>query len=583
MTMRRFYFVLHILAAFLLSVMGLASCDELFDKEDQEIENTTPKPDNLISVSEALKSGMIKITKHIGDWDAAVLYAEDGYIMYKNETIDDSRNMDYIQIQSPGKDYDCAIFANSDNSLPELMAIGDEQFFFYNDGDSIISISHTATDGVEQVDSIPFAIVIDSRSQGQATITYKNSDDEVQRAIKSLNTILQRTSYASDKFEKLKKALNEIVKRDYHVNSANVVDSIDLCKKFYDEQGDSMVYCIAATADKDKPKYKNVKYSISVETRRPVKVEAHTAVVAGRISCTSDNFRKLGTWGVVYSTDRHNLSFQNNEGIVYANSNSNKEFRVTLSGLKANTKYYYKAFYKFNSKNHGDLRFSYGNPNAESYVDNWDRSFTTTEASLCPDNHHPHAIDLGLPSGTKWACCNVGASTPEEYGGYYAWGETSEKSVYNDVTYLYYTGLDTDGDGWIDENFNVINIGSDIAGTSYDVAHVRWGGPWIMPSVERQEELEGLINYCTKEWTTLNGVNGILVTGPSGGQIFLPAAGFRGNDDLYSAGSRGGYWSSRQNPDYYYYDAYCLCIRTGSRAWDGSGRCVGRSVRAVCP
>ena len=247
--MRKFYYAQFFFVAVLLSVMGLVSCDEVSDNEDKQGEN-------LLSVSEVLKDGMIKITKHIGDWDAAVLYAEDGYIMYKNEVIDDTRNMDYIQIQSPDADYDCAIFANSDNSLPELMAIGDEQFFFYNDGDSIISISHTATDGVEQVDSIPYTIAMDSRSQGQATITYKNSDDEVQRAIKSLNTILQRTSYASDKFEKLKKALNEIVKRDYHINSTNVVDSIDLCKDFYDEQGDSVVYCFAATADKDKVKYR---------------------------------------------------------------------------------------------------------------------------------------------------------------------------------------------------------------------------------------------------------------------------------------------------------------------------------------
>ena len=69
-------------------------------------------------------------------------------------------------------------------------------------------------------------------------------------------------------------------------------------------------------------------------------------------------------------------------------------------------------------------------------------SFKTIDNTLlsCPDNNHPHMIDLGLPSGTKWACCNVGAHSPEEYGGYYAWGEISEKPVYNEVTYLYATG-----------------------------------------------------------------------------------------------------------------------------------------------
>ena len=135
----------------------------------------------------------------------------------------------------------------------------------------------------------------------------------------------------------------------------------------------------------------------------------------------------------------------------------------------------------------------------------------------CPDNNHPHAIDLGLPSGTKWCCCNVGASTPEGYGGYYAWGETSEKSVYNWNTYAYYH--DSNGDGWASYD-EYTNIGSDIAGTSYDVARVRMGAPWRMPSVGQMEEL---INNCSRQWTQLNGVNGILVTGPSGGQIFLPA------------------------------------------------------------
>lgn len=198
---------------------------------------------------------------------------------------------------------------------------------------------------------------------------------------------------------------------------------------------------------------------------------------------------------------------------------------------------------------------------------------------LCPDHLHPHAIDLGLPSGTKWACCNVGASSPEGYGGYYAWGETSEKSVYNEETYLYLTGQDTDGDGWIDKNRDLIDIGSDIAGSSYDVAHVRWGGSWIMPSHDRQMEL---MNNCAREWTTVNGVNGILVTGPSGGQIFLPAAGHRWRGGLRNAGSSGQYWSSTQHPGYIDH-AYGLYFSSWDCYWDFSYRCSGWSVRAVCP
>ena len=94
-------------------------------------------------------------------------------------------------------------------------------------------------------------------------------------------------------------------------------------------------------------------------------------------------------------------------------------------------------------------------------------------AGLCPDNNHPHAINLGL--GVKWACCNVGASDPWEYGGYYAWGETEEKSYYDYSTYIHSDGSwDTCHD-----------LGSDIAGSQYDVASVKWGGAWRMPTYEQ--------------------------------------------------------------------------------------------------
>lgn len=203
----------------------------------------------------------------------------------------------------------------------------------------------------------------------------------------------------------------------------------------------------------------------------------------------------------------------------------------------------------------------------------------TITDNICPDNNHPHAIDLGLPSGTKWCCMNVGASSPEQYGGYYAWGETSEKSEYNEVTYSYYKGQDTDGDGDIDKNFSVVNMGLDIAGTSYDVAHVRMGGSWRMPSLAQLQELK---NKCTLTFTQQNGVYGILVTGNNGGQLFLPAAGYRWDSGLRNAGSSGSYWSSwlYQRNDY---SAYGIDFNSGNWSWRGNYRYYGRSVRAVCP
>jgi len=99
----------------------------------------------------------------------------------------------------------------------------------------------------------------------------------------------------------------------------------------------------------------------------------------------------------------------------------------------------------------------------------------------CPDDNHPHVIDMG--DAGEWACCNVGANHPVEFGGYYAWAETEEKKNYFEDTYKYYNPAIG----------KYKDIGDDIAGTSYDVAHVKWGGKWVLPSKER---IEALLNYC---------------------------------------------------------------------------------------
>lgn len=147
------------------------------------------------------------------------------------------------------------------------------------------------------------------------------------------------------------------------------------------------------------------------------------------------------------------------------------------------------------------------------------------------NNSHPQAIDLGLPSGTKWASCNVGATKPEEFGGYFAWGETEEKTSYKWRTYIPLLG---------DEG-NCKYLESDIAGTEYDVAHVRWGGNWRMPT---QKQFMELLKHCNHEWIPQNGVYGRKFTSKiNGNSIFLPAAGFRGDSNLNDV-SKGYYWSS---------------------------------------
>lgn len=153
-------------------------------------------------------------------------------------------------------------------------------------------------------------------------------------------------------------------------------------------------------------------------------------------------------------------------------------------------------------------------------------------------NGHEY-VDLGLPSGLKWATCNVGASSPEDYGDYFSWGETSPKAEYNwSVTYGEHM--------------------SDISGNAqYDAATANWGGSWRMPTKYEMRELE---DYCEFEWTRVNGVNGARVVGPSGSCIFFPAAGRCCGSSLSNVGDTGYYWSSTSGDDNDYDDAYALAL-----------------------
>ena len=198
----------------------------------------------------------------------------------------------------------------------------------------------------------------------------------------------------------------------------------------------------------------------------------------------------------------------------------------------------------------------------------------------CPDSNHPHLIDLGLHSGTKWACCNIGAYIPEGYGGYYAWGETEEKDIYDEVTYAYCSGIDEDGDGFYDKEKTFQYIGNDIAGSQFDVAHIKWRGSWTMPTIEQWNEL---YYECRTKWTTRNGVNGLLVTGRSGGTIFLPASGSRSMFLLTFKDMEGKYWSSTLSPDYESCAMYLLFSSGFCDVNNFDRRYRGCSVRAVCP
>lgn len=187
-------------------------------------------------------------------------------------------------------------------------------------------------------------------------------------------------------------------------------------------------------------------------------------------------------------------------------------------------------------------------------------------------------VDLGL--SVKWATCNVGANSPEEYGDYFAWGEVEPKSIYDWSTYKYCNGSETTL-----TKYNYSNIYGTVDNKttlemSDDAARANWGGGWRMPT---EAEMDELREQCTWTWTIQNGVNGYKVTSDkNGNSIFLPAAGYRFNSDLFDAGSHGYYWLSSLDIDYPIL-AWSVSISSGYRSGGTDHRCGGHSVRPVCP
>ena len=200
------------------------------------------------------------------------------------------------------------------------------------------------------------------------------------------------------------------------------------------------------------------------------------------------------------------------------------------------------------------------------------------DEQIVPDNHE--YVDLGLPSGTLWATCNLGASSPEEFGDYFAWGETDSKDEY---TYENYKWWYFDGDGYryISKYNNNSYFGPVDGKTELeledDAAYVNWGTSWRMPSYDQVAEL---VNICSWQWTQRNGVIGHLLTGPNGNTMFLPAAGYCDGSSPEYVGTYGNFWSRAlysSLPD----RAFALYL--DSQYWDSEdmSRCVGHVIRAV--
>lgn len=209
-----------------------------------------------------------------------------------------------------------------------------------------------------------------------------------------------------------------------------------------------------------------------------------------------------------------------------------------------------------------------------------DEAINDKEACLISGRNNGHGyVDLGL--SVKWSTCNVGASMPEGYGNYFAWGETSPKNLYFRENYKYMKGSSyTITKYCTDSEDGMIDLKSALE-LSDDVARVIWGGSWRIPTDEELNELRNTLN-CTWTWTSKNGVKGYKVTSKiNGNSIFLPAAGYRAQGTIASVGSSGHYWSSSLNT-VNSYEAINMRFYEGVVEWGINSRYYGFPVRAVC-
>ena len=244
---------------------------------------------------------------------------------------------------------------------------------------------------------------------------------------------------------------------------------------------------------------------------------------------------------------------------------------------------------------------------------------TTAQAQENTIDGHEY-VDLGLPSGTLWASCNVGATKPEEYGLYFAWGETKGYTSATSAGHSYW--LNDEDTAHVLTELGVVTVEEADAKTLQekldailagkiefneaneadrneadrqdvvkqkadnkneldledDAAYVNWGSNWRMPSLDQIVEL---IDNCTWEWTTQNGVYGRKATSKTNGNsIFLPAAGYHSHTWRSNAGSWGSCWS-RTIRTYNMFDAYTLYFNSRSVDWGSNDHFIGRSVRPV--
>lgn len=271
-----------------------------------------------------------------------------------------------------------------------------------------------------------------------------------------------------------------------------------------------------------------------------------------------------GKVGVCWSASKNTPTTSDNDILV--GTYDSDIFHFTISNLNKSTKYYYRPYITVNGQTwYGEVK-----------------SFTTPDNGSAAISDY---IDLGL--SVKWARCNLGASSPQGYGLYYAWGELSAKDSYEWSNYQwskgvygvltkYCTNKIYGYDGLVDKKYTLE--------ASDDAATQKLGYPWRMPT---RTEFQELIDNCSWTWQTQNGVNGYMVVSKkNGNSIFLPVAGSCYSSNLSYTGIDGNYWSSTIDRNYgydYCNHAWYLHFGKDYLNMDFGERCLGFAVRPVHP
>lgn len=304
-----------------------------------------------------------------------------------------------------------------------------------------------------------------------------------------------------------------------------------------------------------------------LDTAPLYEVDIHTGTVKMKelsAICYVDGFLRIDTdadaydleYGICYATSQVPTMADNVMCKRLDNKRSNRiqiEFPEAFAclNLVSETTYYYRAYFKDNLTG----KISYA-----SEIN----TFTTPEFDS--NANSPSWINLGL--SVKWATCNVGADSPEQDGDYFAWGETERKERYDSYTYKYY----------YNNTGKYVDIGSNLNDTQYDVASLKLGESWRIPTINEMTEL---CTACNWVWMTYNGINGHLITGPNENSIFLPATGYYNGTKLRLMGVNGYYWSSML---FEFGNSNACCLYFSRDGWynNENSREYGLTIRPVC-